>query len=151
MAAAASPRDVEAQLAAPTPTATDSDSDRTDSDRTDGDSEGASTRPAATGPAATALAAAAAGPAATGPSAAGPAKCAARPGSGRPRCCLGALRGLLTPAQWLYCAGAVLLELVLVWLTRQTMTSSPAGGEVWVYNIAHLMLVCLYPRAAAAP
>lgn len=62
--------------------------------------------------------------------------------------CFGTLRGLLTPAQWLYCAFALLVELLLVWLWQQDVTLAPAS-DAWVYNIAHLMLVCLYPRAVA--
>ncbi|CAK0910227.1 unnamed protein product [Prorocentrum cordatum] len=62
---------------------------------------------------------------------------------GRP----GAILGLLTPAQWLYCAFALLAELVLVWLSQQGVTAAPAD-DGWVCTAAHLMLVCLYPRAA---
>jgi len=62
--------------------------------------------------------------------------------------CPGALRGLLTPAQWLYCVFALLVELLLVWLWQQDVTLSPAS-DGWIYNISHLMLVSLYPRAAA--
>mmetsp|Transcript_101775 Transcript_101775/g.265446 ORF Transcript_101775/g.265446 Transcript_101775/m.265446 type:complete len:528 (+) Transcript_101775:33-1616(+) len=62
---------------------------------------------------------------------------------GRP----GAILGLLTPAQWLYCAFALLAELVLVWLSQQGVTAAPAD-DGWVCTVAHLMLVCLYPRAA---
>lgn len=63
--------------------------------------------------------------------------------------CLGALCDLLTPAQKLYCGFALLVELLLIWLSQETVTAEPANDQ-WVYTIAHLMLVSLYPRAPAA-
>mmetsp|Transcript_34933 Transcript_34933/g.96595 ORF Transcript_34933/g.96595 Transcript_34933/m.96595 type:complete len:517 (-) Transcript_34933:121-1671(-) len=54
----------------------------------------------------------------------------------------------LTPAQWLYCCFALVAEVCLVWLWQHPEMHLGSTPNPWTYSIAHMMLLCLYPRHA---